>query len=211
MCWNEHVSLNTFLFSAGMLGLLVYNNARTPYKVPGWNGFYTFFILSFILMQLVEFFLWRNLADPAKNRFWTYAGQLLVAVQPIASLFLLKQEGLRNGMLLAYAAFAAYMASTKNLKRMNTKVLNGHLQWNWVEMSWPELLTWLFFLLFSLVYNKYYTSVAVALALFTLSYYSYAKNRTAGSYWCWTVNLSMLMYAVYLLVVCPYKEHGLLC
>lgn len=211
MCWNEHVSLNTFLFSAGMLGLLVYNNERTPYKLPGWNGFYYFFILSFILMQLVEFFLWRNLSDPVKNRFWTYAGQLLVAVQPAASLFLLKQEGLRYGMLLAYVAFVAYIASTANLKGFNTKVSNGHLQWNWIKMTWVELLTWLFFLLFSLFYNKHFMALAVALALFTLSYYSYSKTRTAGSFWCWAVNLAMLAYAFYLMVVCPYKEHGFLC
>ena len=33
MCWNEHVSLNTFLFSSFVLLLIIYNNYYTKYKI----------------------------------------------------------------------------------------------------------------------------------------------------------------------------------
>lgn len=33
MCWNENVSLNTFLFSSFVLLLIFYNNTYTQYKI----------------------------------------------------------------------------------------------------------------------------------------------------------------------------------
>lgn len=38
MCWNEHVSLNTFLFSSFVLALIVYNNSYTKYKIQELNN-----------------------------------------------------------------------------------------------------------------------------------------------------------------------------
>lgn len=211
MCWNQHVSLNTFAFSAFMLVLLVYNNSCTPYKIKGFNLFYYFFILSFISMQLIEFFLWRNLKNVGLNYFWSSLGQLLVTVQPIAALSMLPNATLKTGLLAAYAGFVVFLYSKYGNHQPNTKVYNGHLQWNWAQLSWVEYLTWLAFLSFALVYNGYYEAVLVALVLLVITYYSYSVHRTAGSLWCWSINLSMLAYAVYLLVVLPFREHGVFC
>lgn len=210
MCWNEHVSLNSFLFSAGMLGLLVYNNTFTPYKIAGWNVFYYFFAASFISMQLVEYFLWRNMGNAAQNKFWTNAGQGLLVIQPIVSLLMLGDPALRIGLLLTYGVFIAHLVAKYDVTNLSTRVApNGHLHWQWAKVSWLERLTWLFFLMFSLVYNKYYKTSAVGLLLFAVTYYSYHQHQTAGSMWCWMVNLSMLAYAVALLVVFPFMEHGI--
>ena len=38
MCWNETVSLNTFIFSMGALLLIMYNNAYTKYKIEELNN-----------------------------------------------------------------------------------------------------------------------------------------------------------------------------
>ena len=211
MCWNQHVSLNTFAFSAFMLILLVYINSCTPFKIKGFNLFYYFFILSFISMQLIEFFLWRNLKNVGLNYFWSSLGQLLVTVQPIAALSTLPNATLKTGLLAAYAGFVVFLYSKYGNHQPNTKVYNGHLQWNWAQLSWVEYLTWLAFLSFALVYNGYYEAVLVALVLLVITYYSYSVHRTAGSLWCWSINLSMLAYAVYLLVVLPFREHGVFC
>lgn len=212
MCWNEHVSLNSFLFSAGMLGLLVYNNAFTPYKIPGWNVFYYVFVASFISMQLVEYFLWRTMGNAAQNKFWTNAGQALLVAQPIVSLLMLGDPALKGGLLLTYGVFIAHLVAKYDVANLSTRVApNGHLHWQWAKVSWLERLLWLFFLMFSLVYNKFYKTVAVGLFLFAVTYYSYHRHQTAGSMWCWLVNLSMLAYAVALLVVFPYMEHGISC
>ena len=38
MCWNQHVSLNTFIFSMFVLLLIAYNNEYTQYKIPELNN-----------------------------------------------------------------------------------------------------------------------------------------------------------------------------
>ena len=42
MCWNENVSLNTFLFSSFVLLLIMYNNAFTQYKINELNNVYIY-------------------------------------------------------------------------------------------------------------------------------------------------------------------------
>ena len=54
MCWNASVSLNTFLFSSFILGLIIYNNLFTKYKIQHLNNIWAYlFLSSFILMQLI--------------------------------------------------------------------------------------------------------------------------------------------------------------
>ena len=61
MCWNQYVSLNTFLFSTFILLLIFYNNKYSIYKIKELNNIYAyFFLMSFITMQLIEFFIWKN-------------------------------------------------------------------------------------------------------------------------------------------------------
>ena len=202
MCWNEHVSLNTYLFSIGMLGLLIYNNKYTPYKVAGFNGYWYFFIVSFCTMQLIEYFLWRNLDDKKANRLLSMTGQGLVTIQPIASLFLLHNATLRNVMVTLYVLFVGIVGIMQK-KVFKTSTENGHLKWSWVPMKTYQYFVWLFFLLFSFVLNKHYIPLAVALILF---YITYTNKGTGGSLWCWTINFSMIFYAIYLLIYLPLKE-----
>lgn len=69
MCWNKDVSINTFLFSIFVLILIIYNNNYTQYKIDEVNNIFAYiFLLSFILMQLIEYFLWQNLNDKFYNK-----------------------------------------------------------------------------------------------------------------------------------------------
>ena len=53
MCWNESVSLNTFLFSSFVLLLVMYNNYYTKYKITELDNVWIYlFLASFIFMQL---------------------------------------------------------------------------------------------------------------------------------------------------------------
>ena len=114
MCWNEHVSLNTFLFSFGVLLLVMYNNAYTPYKIPSCTGIMYLFLASFIFMQLIEFFIWRNLHN-AYNHLFSVLALLLVSVQPLISLTLLPDTQLRTLLMVAYVALVGgYIATNVN-------------------------------------------------------------------------------------------------
>ena len=216
MCWNQYISLNTFTFSIFVLLLIAYNNKYTPYKINELNNIFAYiFLLSFITMQLIEFFLWRNLNDKNMNNKLSIAGALLLIVQPIASLLLVKDAFTRNSMLTAYTipAFSYFIYKVNARKEFTTTVTkSGHLRWDWINLDENKLigLIWLFFLYFSIFSEKrYYIAGFITLALLVLSYYSYNKEGTYGSLWCWSINSIMIFYAIKLLIVLPYKEHGL--
>ena len=68
MCWNQYVSLNTFIFSVFVLLLIAFNNKYSNYKLNEFKSIYVyFFIMSFALMQFIEFILWRNLNNQLIN------------------------------------------------------------------------------------------------------------------------------------------------
>lgn len=203
MCWNEYVSLNTYVFSVGMLLLMIYNNNYTPYKV-NINIYGYFFILSFCSMQLIEYFLWRNLENKKLNYVYSVIGQILVAIQPIASLLLLTDTLLKAQMIGLYSLFVGSVFFTHK-KIFKTSVQNGHLKWSWVPINSYIYLIWVFFLMFSFIANHNYLALLVALFLFVITYLN-AESGTGGSLWCWTINFSMIFYAVYLLLYMPFQE-----
>ena len=215
MCWNQYVSLNTFLFSAFVLVLIVYNNKYSPYKLDELNSIYTyFFLMSFFVMQLIEFFIWRNLNNKDLNKLFSNLGALLLLLQPVASLTMLKDIDLRNKMLTLYVipAFSYFIYEFVNKDFLTVVSKTGHLKWDWLDVSGNKrilLIAWLFFLFFSLFYNKYYLAVTYTVVLLIISLYSYQKDGSFGSLWCWSINSLMLFFVIKLLVILPYKQHGL--
>jgi hypothetical protein len=216
MCWNQYISLNTFTFSVFVLMLIAYNNKYSPYKMEEFNNVFVYlFFMSFIAMQLIEFFIWRNLKHADMNRKLSIAGALLLMVQPIASLMLLQNIGLRNAMLATYAipAIVYFIYKVNTQDKFNTTVTKtGHLHWNWLNLTESKLLgvVWFLFLYFSIFAEKqYFVAGFITVVLLAASYYSYNKEGSYGSLWCWSINSLMIFYAIKLLVVLPYKEHGL--
>lgn len=215
MCWNQYVSLNTFIFSSFVLLLIVYNNKYSPYKIEVLDNVYAyFFLMSFITMQLIEFFLWRNLSNKDLNRLFSILGALLLMLQPVASLMLLNNIDLRNKMLALYSipSFSYFIYNIINKDFSTSVSKTGHLKWNWIDLKGNKqifFISWLFFLFFSLFYNKHYIGLAYTIALLIITLYSYKKDESFGSLWCWSINSLMIYYAIKLLVIIPYKEHGI--
>lgn len=213
MCWNESVSLNTYLFSMSVLLLIMYNNAYTKYKIKELDNiwFYLFFA-SFISMQLVEFFIWRNINDKYYNNVFSVAGALLLLSQPIFSLMIVSNIQLRNILLVLYSVNIPYIIyKIFNSPIYSEVAKNGHLRWNWYNTKIIPHLVWTFFLIFSFFYEKHFVLGIFGLGLFAISYYNYKNDTTYSSMWCWFVNSIMLYYAAYLLIYLPFLEKGKIC
>jgi len=211
MCWNKEISLNTFIFSSFVLGLIIYNNAYTQYKIVDINNIWVYlFFISFILMQLIEFFIWRNVNNPIYNKLFTIMATLLLLVQPIATNMLITNKSLQRSMLFLYLIcmipFAIYRFMTKNINSTVSKM--GHLQWNNVlnNNKWDRviLIIWLLFFLFPLFYERQIFGFLFGLLTLLVIIYNYYKDDTIGSMWCWVVNSLMLYYAGYLLFYLPF-------
>jgi hypothetical protein len=212
MCWNEQVSLNTFLFSSFVLLLVAYNNTYTQYKTDFFNSIWKYiFFISFISMQLIEFFIWRNINNTFYNHIFSTAAALLIFIQPIISLMLLPDISLRNNLLVTYLVFFipyfTYKFITNNMKSQIS--IKGHLEWLFFDTNILLFSGWLFFFLFSLFYTRSIEVVICGIVLFCISFYNYYNDKTIGSMWCWIVNSSMIGYAFYLLLYLPFYERSL--
>ena len=209
MCWNEHVSINTFLFSAFVLGLIMYNNAYTKYKIQELNNKWVYlFFASFILMQLIEFFIWKNINNAYYNNVFSIIATCLLILQPIASLMILSNIQLRNILILVYLLltipYSIYKFSIYHIQSVQSKC--GHLQWQFLRQDTIAWCIWLFFFLFSLIYEMHWGGLIFACIVLFICVTNYAKDRTIGSMWCWLVNSVMIYYAFYLLLYLPFQE-----
>jgi len=214
MCWNEHVSLNTFLFSSFVLLLIIYNNLFTKYKIQELNNTFVYlFIASFVFMQLIEFFIWKNINNKFYNNIFSIIAILLLALQPIASIMILSNIQLRNILLFLYLLltipFLIYKFSTQQVYVIISK--SGHLQWKFFGGNPIVWITWLFFFVFSLIYEKKWFGIIFAIVALIISYINYNNDHTVWSMWCWSVNSIMIYYAFYLLIYLPFLEKSNIC
>ena len=135
MCWNANVSLNTFLFSGFVLLLIMYNNAFTQYKIQIMNNKWIYlFFASFIIIQLIEFFIWRNL-DNKYNNVFSIIASLVILSQPVVSLMIITNLPLRNLLLSIYLSisipYSIYTFSTNHIHSTVSK--SGHLTWDFLN------------------------------------------------------------------------------
>jgi len=214
MCWNENVSLNTFLFSSFVLALIIYNNSFTKYKIQELNNKWVyFFIASFVFMQLIEFFIWRNINNNFYNNIFSNLATLLLIIQPILSIMILTNVKLRNVLLIFYLSLAVpysiYKFSNSNIHSVISE--SGHLRWKFFDTSPVIWMGWLFFFLFSFVYEKNWIGLFFGLITLIIAFLNYTKDHTMWSMWCWGVNSVMIYYAIYLLIYLPFLEKMNIC
>lgn len=214
MCSNASVSLNTFLFSSFILTLIIYNNLFTQYKIHELNNIWIYFFLaSFIFMQLIEFFIWKNINNKFYNHVFSTMGTFLIFIQPIFSIMIITNIQIKNILLIVYLSlaipFSIYKYLTKNIHSVVSE--SGHLRWKFFELTPFILIIWLFFLLFGLIYEKKWTGFGIGLILVCISYYNYKNDHTMGSMWCWLINSIMFYYAFYLLFYLPFYNKKNIC
>ena len=214
MCWNENVSLNTFLFSSFVLTLIVYNNSYTKYKIQELNNTWMYiFFASFIFMQLIEFFIWRNINNKFYNNLFSILGLLLLFIQPIASIMILQNIELRNLLLVLYllvaTPYSIYEFSSKHIHTLVSK--DGHLKWALFQNPSIVWVVWLFFFLFGFVYRKNWRGLLFVFITLFISFLNYKNDQTMASMWCWCVNSIMIYYAIYLLIYLPFLEKQNIC
>lgn len=215
MCWNQYVSINTFVFGVFVLLLVAFNNQYSTYKIEFFKNPYAyFFVLSVISMQFIEFLLWRNMNNPLINNIVSTLGLIILALQPFTSILLIKNIKLRNNLLTIYSVPALlYLIYTMYSTNIHTEISkkSGHLVWYWNDANLSLLhiliisLFYLVFLFFPMIYNKYYSFLTFLFIFLVLKYY-YDKDKSAESLWCFFGNIMMLVFLIQILIVMPFKE-----
>jgi hypothetical protein len=207
MCWNQEVSLNTFLFSTFVLLLIIYNNTFTKYKIKEINNIWWYlFLLSVFSMQLLEFFIWRNIYN-SYNIFFSKMIFIVLFLQPIFSLMILSKKNIRNILLSIYVIiglpYILYKIFIQKSKTFVTPL--GHLNWN-LKSNNIVFIGWLFCLLFSFFYEQNLWYFFFGLITLLAIMYKYYFDKSINSIWCWIINSMSIYFAFYLLFYLPFYK-----
>lgn len=206
MCWSPTVSINTFLISIIATSAVFYSAYFLDKPVDGVNAKnvmpFTFFMLSFVTIQLFEYNLWNNLDNPNENQFWSMLAFFLIFIQPFASINRMERSVEKTRLLIYYMIFflAVILFLLPSRVFETHKGFDGHLHWTWLDLKGAEyifLFAWI-----ALFFTPYYyiesSRLAGILGAVTLifSIYYYSIGGSWGSMWCWIANIISIYYIV---------------
>jgi hypothetical protein len=210
MCWNNSLSIKTFFITLIVVIVILINNNYSSEKKTRLQQYISYFLLSIILMQLIEYFIWRNIENKLYNNIFSILGVLLLASQPIMSLNLIEDPIKRNYLIKCYSIPAVinfiYNINTHHIHTTISK--KKHLQWNWqntnIFYSSLTVLYYLFFLTIPFYFNGNYITLLFGGVSFISSLYLYKKDGSFGSIWCYFANVLTFYYAFIILIYLPF-------
>lgn len=165
------------------------------------------FILSFIIIQLIEYFIWIYIDDKIRLRFFGFLTYFIIFLQPIILMYFTQNYNyiylyiaLQLSILILCLIFINNIEFPFSVFVAN----NGHIAWYWSD-------SYIYVLLFTMTYFVFYLSLIYFYAnsvIFTISIvsllyslYNYYKSYTIGSMWCWISNIIIATY----LIIAIYK------
>lgn len=196
MCWSAQVSLNTFALAVFGMLLARANNYSFHAKWTIWTYLSLF---SFACMQLVEAVMWMFIGDGTINAIMSAVAMTIIVSQPMFSIAAIDgRRVLRSRLMWAYVAFVGVCAlvlagARYPIPLRSSRVANGHLKWEWLAPFLGPLcgiaVVWTVFLLVPQFLNGSYVMAVVLSGTFAVSLFTYWTAGTAGSMWCWILNL----------------------
>lgn len=185
MCWSADGSLKTYALAMSLAAVHYYKGTRNPIIL--------LLLFVFAQMQLVEYFLWKNLTVPAANQLWSVVGTSLLIIQPLISAMLLPDDLRNKAWMITLTGTALYFLTTK--VDLTTEVgENGHLKWNWIpSLLSPWAIGWLVMLIAPMWITGHRIAFLFTMFTYIISTYFNDKYGTAGSYWCWLAVSAFLL------------------
>lgn len=193
MCWSAEISLQSFAIGITAVGIAYSKGLSLPM---------TFFCLTIVCMQLVEYIAWSNIDNPDVNYYSSIAASFLLWLQPVASMLTLPSS-------LFPSFFGTYLVFSFLVKALETKYTrelyrmyrgdNGHLVWNFLQkdrLTFLSLVVYFFFLFVPLIQGRQWLIMGVASTTLLLSLWNFWKHNTWGSMWCWIVNYIVVCVSV---------------
>jgi hypothetical protein len=183
MCWNASVSLNTYIFGLFASSFAYYNG------VTNILGF--IFYQSFIIMQLIEYFIW---SKTFSNRLLSQIALFVILCQPIFNIIKIEtQSELIPYLLVAYLVFIIILYTiiipVNTIQFSSVPSKNGHLSWKWLNWNIYIIAIWYAFLSLRWIIDKMYLTLIFVTIILIISIILYKETNTWGSMWCWIANL----------------------
>ena len=184
MCWNASISLNTFVFSLFASLFAYFNNENKILNV--------IFYLSFIIIQLIEYFVW---SGTFSNRLLSQIAFLVIFCQPIFNIISIeKRQKLIPYLLVSYSIFIIIVFTTTiSLNSIDFSMVpgkNGHLSWKWLNFNLLIIFIWYIFLSSRWIIDEMYITFILITIFLIISIILYKNTQTWGSMWCWVCNFA---------------------
>jgi len=202
MCYNQTISLLTFTIMAISTIYLIYRN----YPNDRWVAIV---FISAGIMQLLEYFMWKDQSCGMNNHLATIGALLLLLIQPIAILIgayyfgdLIIDRRKLSPIIWIYGIiigiFGINWINYASKKRLCSLPSGIHLDWDFspvMKIFW--VLYYLVVLLFFMS-RPWYLGVIVGLLLIGSLLFSvfYVKNPAWKSLWCWIINFIPIIYII---------------
>jgi len=183
MCWNASVSLNTYALGLFASLFSYYNGFDNILSV--------IFYQSFIIIQLIEYFIWTKTFS---NKLLSQIGLFIIICQPILNIIKIEQlHEVIPYILIAYIIFIVILYThVIPLNNVNFSTLpskNGHLSWKWLNWNIYIIFIWYAFLSIRWIIDKMYSVLTIISTLLIITLILYKDTNTFGSLWCWTINI----------------------
>jgi len=198
MCWNEKVSLNTFVF--GLFAILFSLQNEIIDKKSA------LFYFSVIVIQLMEYFTWKNINDKNKNKLFSKIILAVLFFQVVLFINKYFEDPVKSKLYMLYTVLILFAILISKIDFSMSKASNGHLSWDFIKM--PIAIVYILFMLGILYHIKDYKMFLINVIIISSVLYTYYKTNTWGSLWCWIGNLIsvVLIYKVFYKEICKLKK-----
>jgi hypothetical protein len=200
MCYSAESSIGTFLFVT-LICIYLWKKGKNIYKAIS--------IILFViaLMQLLEFFIWKNIECDSKNQFISFFIPIILFLQPliVATSVLYYQVGLLPTYIYKLLIFIWILClpffinwMKDGFGKCTTIGTKGNLSWPYANSSKPlhQCMQFLynFILGISIVSldTKWYGFFYIIIATYSYYYIRQNYHHSWGSVWCNFVNILAL-------------------
>lgn len=189
MCYNAEISLKTFIYGCiSAIILIILNN--TLYSN-------ILIVFSFTLMQLLEYFVWKNINNKKIIKNLSICGIFLIFFQLIILNYFTNIKYrfyLLSCLFFFFILYLIIIFPTTNLYMEKGK--NGHLIWHWSIIPFIWYIIIFLFYLIPLYLSKRYFAFFYCLITIFISLYFFYKYKTFGTMWCYISNYLWILLII---------------
>jgi hypothetical protein len=196
MCWNASVSLNTYVFGLFASSFAYYNGIT--------NLLGLIFYQSFIIIQLIEYFIW---SKTFPNRLLSQIALFVILCIPIFNIIKIEKRPewipyILGGYIVFIVILYTAIIPLNTIEFSTIPSKNGHLSWKWLTWNIYIILIWYAFLSLRWIIDKMYPTLIFVSIFLIISIILYKETNTWGSMWCWICNI----ISFYFILLVFYKD-----
>ena len=210
MCFDAKSSMEAFIISSLGISMLYFSGDKTKQKI-------SYFWLSVTLIQLWEYFIWKNIDNKEKNRFWTTILRINISLQPLIALLVLislpnylPKELLLGILMIVIIVVINWIYNIFNKPIEITKVNNNsNLKWkgSFTDQTQEIIPTMVYFLALTILpwfIKPFKTGItfgmliifSILLTFLKSENYDIINNSGWKSLWCYSASLIPILQYV---------------